>query len=540
MKQSLVKRLNTYQTKASILTTPLTEAELAEKEACEQSLATFIKHAWKWVEGGRPYIHNWTTEVIALTLTLMFERKLRNVVINIPPRMGKSTICGVLFPAWAWIKNPNEQFFCASFSHSLSLRDSLRCRRLIESPWYRRLWGDKFSLVGDQNTKSRYDNTARGYRIASSVGGSITGEGSDTMIVDDGNNMNEVYSDIIREGVNEWWDQVMPMRVNNFKTACRLVIQQRGHVRDLTGHILSKDDAGDWFKLILPMEYEKNHEIKCDKIPGYGKADLRNKEGELLWPERIDATELRKIKANMNSEATIAGQLQQRPSPATGGLIKKAWYKLWKQPETPECHYIIQSWDTALSTEVTACYSACSTWGVFNWEGASNLILLNLWRGQVGMPELRRMAQRLYFNYLDDGEGDPLDWTMQPDEVLIEAKANGLSLLQELSRAGVTVTKFNPTPYGGKIARAHKASPLIEGGRVWLPAKPPHYVNLRNYAEVLLEASAKFPSGESSSGYDDIVDTMTQVIIKLKNSGFLSHPTDPESEPSFKKKITLA
>jgi predicted phage terminase large subunit-like protein len=517
------------------------DEDMRERSLCEGSLYEFVKRAWPYVEGGKEFTPGWHIEAIAEHLEAIYKRDIHNLVINISPRCSKSTLVSCMFPAWIWTNNPSEQFLCSSYAQILSTRDSVKCRRIISSPWYQKLWGHRVSLTGDVNTKLRFDNTRNGYRIASSVGGSNTGEGGSILLFDDPNNAKEIDSEVMRDATNDWWDQVMSTRLNDPKTGCRVVVQQRLHEKDLTGHILGKDDGNHWVHLMLPMELEIDRRCVTIPLPSTKNCvtpqkpwqDPRTYEGELMWPERMGRKELDKLKADLGSEYTIAGQLQQRPSPAGGGIIKKEWFNTWEERDPPECHYIITSFDTALTTTKTSAYSCATTWGVFNdpYE-VPHVILLSMWKGRVEMPELYEMAQRLSRNYLDTNLDEPLGYEgPKPNQILVEAKANGLSLIQMLSRAGVFVTRFDPNRHGNKIARARLMTPMLEAGRVWLPAKPPHFDQLRPYADELLEACAVFPNAESN----DVVDSMSQALIKIIESQAVYHPEDyrPEYLPKF-------
>jgi hypothetical protein len=203
----------------------------------------------------------------------------------------------------------------------LSIRDSVKCRTLIESPWYQRFWGDCFALASDQNTKTRFDNDRSGYRIATSVGGTATGEGGDRVVCDDPHNVQEAESDSIRKGTTEWWDVVMSTRVNDPRTAAKVVVMQRCHQRDLSGHLL---EQGGWEHLCLPAEYEGS-----SPTTSIGFVDPRQNHEELLWRERFGPKEIADLKISLGSYA-VAGQLQQRPSPSGGGIFKRHWFRYFQ------------------------------------------------------------------------------------------------------------------------------------------------------------------------------------------------------------------
>lgn len=357
---------------------------------------------------------------------------------------------------------------------------------------------------------------------------------------DDPSNALDGESEIQRERKIDWWTQVWSTRLNNKKNDCRIVVQQRIHERDITGYILDHDDLNEWTKLILPMEFEEKRRSKTIVLPstnGQIWEDPRVKEGQLLWPERINENELKSLKAALGSSYVIAGQLQQRPSPEAGGIIKKAWFQWWKDSTPPEIEFTVQSWDTAFSSGKTSAYSACTTWGVFyDHNYIENVILLSMWRGRVEYTDLREMAKRLYFDYRDiNKEREPKFKGRPIDLFLIEAKASGDPLIRDLGLAGIKAIPVNPNGRGDKIKRVHFVTPLIEGGRVWLPAKPPRYDTLLPFADEFLESVACFPNLESN----DIVDTMSQALMKLKTGLFLRHPKDERPSPPSYKEIKV-
>jgi len=476
-----------------------------------RSLKEFIKNCWQTIEPGREFYDNWHIDAVSEHLQAVVDGKVKRLIINIPPRHMKSISVAVALPAWTWTIQPQKRFLFASYAASLSIRDSVKCRRLIDSQWYQDHFGGVFNLTSDQNQKQRFENNQTGYRIATSVDGALTGEGGDIIVVDDPHNVREAESSAVRESVLDWWDQAMQSRLNDPKTGAFIIITQRVHENDLTGHILSNDTDGEWEHLCLPARYEIGHPTPTQSSLGF--TDPRTKEGDLLWPERIDEKTLGSLEKSLGTYAA-AGQLQQRPMPKGGGILKAEWWVPWEKQDLPDIEYVIQSWDTAFSTKEKTSYSARTTWGVFRYRGQMNAIAIDMWYDRVTYPELRRAAQEAYDLY-------------EPDAVLIEKKASGQSLLQDLRIAGVPVLEYLPDR--DKEARAHAASALLEDGRIWFPFG-------RKWAKDLISICAAFPSGDN----DDIVDTCTQAWLRLRKGWFVTHSQDyEEDEQEPRQRVTL-
>jgi predicted phage terminase large subunit-like protein len=496
----------------------------------QASLHEFVKQAWKILEPETDFVDGWHIKAICEHLEAVTEGKIRNLIINVPPRTCKSTIVSVMWPAWWWIREPHKRFLCASHSNDISMRDSVNCRSIIESDWYQDNWGHIVHLEKSKNTQRKFENSKTGSRQSTSVGSKITGANGDVLIGDDLNDTKDVFSDTIRNGTNQWYGSAFSGRVNNRKTSCKVIMAQRSHEMDVTGYIIGKDKDKRWVKLILPMEFETAKRCKTIRLKSANDEiwqDQRTIEGELLWPEQDGPEEVAQRKEDLGNEYNVAGQLQQRPAPSEGGIIKKPWFKWWMKEKPPKILQVIQSWDTALEAKATG-WSACTTWGLFQDENRNyNVILLGSSRKKWEFPDLRAMAKRLAYDYRDDGSVE-----LTPSEnytcnyVLVEKKASGHSLIHELSRAGIMVVGFNPTRYGDKITRAKTVTHLMEAGRVWVPASPPGFVSLRPYAEEFVEFCSLFPNSDSK----DVVDSTTQVLIRLIEEGYLTHPKDKKVE----------
>jgi predicted phage terminase large subunit-like protein len=499
------------------------------KEEAEASLYEFFKQAWHVIEGGTEFVDEWYLESIANSLEDCYYRRIKNLLINIPPRKGKSNLITIAFPTWVWIHNPEERFMCASYTNKLSLNLADKSRNIIKSKWYQDNWGHLFKLRKDKDSQGYFANDKTGFRQSTSVGSFVTGEGCGILITDDPNDPSG-ESEAILDSVNNWWSQKWYNRVNNENTAVRILVQQRSQsTNDVSGNIISNDTKNEWVKYILPMEFESS--VKSNF------KDIRTKEGELL--SKRDTPEIvERLKKTIGSYG-YAAQYQQRPAPLEGGMIKKNWFKLYQFDQLPEFVYIIQSWDTALTAHDDSNYSACTTWGVFlDRYDNENVILLSTWRDRIEYPELRDRVKRLSRDYRDVGI-TPLLGNIEryiPDTIIIEAKASGDPLIQDLNRAGVYCKPFVPNKYGDKIQRVRLVTPLIESGVVWVPCQKGNTSKMADFAEEFITSISYFPNVSSR----DYVDTMTQALIVLRNGSTIKHPKDYyEPDDEYKETVRL-
>lgn len=315
----------------------LNDRDALIKEACERHLRHFIKFAWPIVEPAYKYYSNWHIDAICEHLEYVRRSEIQQLLINIPPRCMKSTSCSVMFPAWVWTTTPHAKYVYSSYAQNLSTRDSMAMRRLVKSRWYQNYWPIEFEQ--DEDNKTKYRNNKTGYRIATSVGGTNTGEGGDYVVADDPHNVVEGESDAKRTQALLWWDEAMSSRLNDPKTGRRIVIMQRVHELDLSGHLLEK---GGWVHLCLPMEYHAKS--KC-YIKQTGFEDPRTEEGELMWPERIGPNELERLKQNLGAYA-YANQYDQLPAPRKGAMIDVDKIEVRQEPSAP-IKKAIRAWDKA-------------------------------------------------------------------------------------------------------------------------------------------------------------------------------------------------
>lgn len=525
------------------------------KVECEESLYAFLRHHWRPITSA-PFTHGWPIEAVAEHLQAVVDGEIKRLIINIPPRCSKSSLCSVAFPAWTWAQpiqsptsGPGVQFLFASHGRDLALRDSVACRRVIESDEYQALWGDYYKLTTDQNTKTRFDNSFGGSRLATSVGSSLTGEGGNIIVVDDPNNAQDANSEAKIIETIEWWDGALSTRLNDPKTGAFVIVQQRLSERDMTGYILEKD-IGDWVHLCLPMRYEWNRHsytsIGWDDPRGCDEEgnplvvvaedgarhardfeaalELEKREGTLLWPERFGEREVALLERQMGPW-TAAGQLQQRPEPKGGGIIKRDWWQLWELDNLPGADYIIAALDTAYTTKQENDMSAITVWGVFS--GGDGKAVVNRTAGKDGssLVELSRTYTEehpkviLLYAWQDRLELHDLVQRVQTtmkqfkvDKLLIENKAAGHSVAQELRRLfnieDFMVQLVDPKSQD-KVARLYSIQHLFAEGLIYAPD--------RAWAEMVITQCAAFPKGK----HDDLVDTVSMGLRHLRELGLL-------------------
>lgn len=484
-----------------------------ERRAASASLYEFVKQSWGVVEPGVEFVPSWHIEGICEHLEAVTAGDIRKLLINIPPRHSKSTIVSVMWPMWEWLTAPQQKFLCSSYSSTLSIRDNLKARRLIQSPWYQERWGHVFKLAGDQNAKQRFENDKTGYRIATSVGGTATGEGGSRLVIDDPHSAREAQSDTIRESAIEWFDMVWSTRLNDQKRDAMVTIMQRLHEKDLSGHIL--EDIGGWEHLMIPAEWDGERRVTI-----LGPYDPRTKKGELICPQRFGEKEITELKQLLGTYGS-AGQLQQDPTPSEGGILKTKYFNLWPHDEgLPPFEYILQSYDCAFTEKTTGDPTACTVWAVFTHKGKRQIMLIDAWDEHLSYPALRtRAIEDWSTEYGGTSAKDGIRRARRPDRILVEAKASGQSLLQDLRLAKVPAVGYNPGN-ADKVSRAHQASPTLELGLIWVPESGKNLGQPVSWASAFLKQVAKFPVAE----HDDYVDTFTQAVIYFKNDGWFELP----------------
>jgi len=509
--------------------------------ACAASLSTFIREAWPILEPATPFVDGWHIDVVAEHLEAVSRGELLRLIVNVPPRTMKSLTTAVFWPAWDWLDHPYLRWLYASYASELSQRDSMKMRRLIKSKGgaeegtiferigyqgvLRLLSSDPWELTKDQDAKTKYETTATGFRLATSVGAMATGEGGDRVVVDDALSAEQARSDAERIKANEWWSGTMSTRFNNAGAAA-VIVQQRLHEEDLTGYLLER---GGWHHLCLPAEYEPKHpfvypdmvrlpdreetvEGKDDEpevvvkpgreLPG----DPRTEEGELLEPVRLGPAKLEELLREQGSYG-YAGQLQQRPAPAEGGMFKKHWWKRF-DAEAPLPMYtrLVVSWDMRFSDSQKAAssYVVGQVWGI---RGADRYLVGQI-RARLSFTETLAAVEAL-------------DEWKQCGAKLIEKKANGEAVLNTFKHKIPGLIDINPKE--SKEARAAAVTPEVEAGNVYLPQgefipAPKGYEPTRT--DDFMHEHAVFPNGS----HDDQVDCLSQLLDWVAKSPMTGAP----------------
>ena len=441
------------------------------------SLYAFIARTFHELNPETEFKPNWHIEVIAAELETCWRGETTRLIINVPPRSLKSQAASVAFPAWLLGQNPSAQIICASYAQDLANKHAMDCRSVLASDFYRSIFPTRLS--SQRHAVQEFMTTQKGVRLATSVGGVLTGRGADFIIIDDPLKPDEALSEVQRNSVNEWFDHTLYSRLNDKRTGRIIVIMQRLHEDDLVGHVLSQSDK--WKVLRFPAIAEEDETYTIQTL--FGRRCFHRKTGEALHPDREPLEVLQSIRETQGAY-NFAGQYQQAPAPLGGGMIKAGWFKSYTQNDLPpKFEMVFQSWDTANKPSELSDYSVCTTWGVKQ----KNLYLLHVLRKRMDYPALKRAVseQAQAFN---------------PRTILIEDKASGTQLIQELIHDRVHgIQRYEPKM--NKEMRMHSASSTIENGFVYLPEKA-------EWLPAYLHELTAFNKGK----YDDQVDSTSQAL----------------------------
>ena len=418
---------------------------------------------------------------------------LKRLIINMPPRHSKSLFSSFLLPAYYLGHHPKKKIIQASHTADLSVGFGRQTRNLMDSKEYQEIFPG-VSIAGDAKAAGKWSTSMGGEYYAVGVGGALAGRGAHLLVIDDPISEQEAImaesNPEIYDKIYEWYQSGPRQRLQ--PGGAIAIIMTRWGLKDLTGQVLKKaineDGVDKWevieFPAILPS-------------------------GAPLWPEFWSLAELEAIKAELPVSKWNA-QYMPHPTSEEGALIKRDWWKIWKQKTPPKPVAILQSWDTAFGKTERSNYSACTTWGVFypdeDESNAPNVILLDCMKEKLEFPELKRKAMELY-----------REW--EPDMCIIESKAAGAPLIYELRAMGIPVSEFTPSRGQDKIARVNAITDIFASGRVWRPDK--------RWAEEVADECAAFPNGES----DDVVDTTAQAFLRLRQGGWIGAASDDWDDP---------
>jgi predicted phage terminase large subunit-like protein len=466
----------------SNLAPPLRPEEFAV--VLKHDLTSFIERSFYELHPATPLDLAPHIEVIATKLEAVRRGQIKRLIINLPPRHLKSHCVSVAFVAWLLGHHPTSQVICASYGQDLADDLAAACRRVMRSGFYRTLFGN---VLGGRQAVNDFETQRGGRRLATSVGGVLTGRGADIIILDDPQKADDALSESSRKATHIWFDNTLLSRLNNKTTGSIVIVMQRLHQDDLVGHVLEQED---WDVLCLPAIAEVD---ECHLIDGpLGRRFFRRKAGDILHPARESAVSLANTRGAI-AEFSFAAQYQQNPIPLGGAIVKTDWLRYYEPGEQPADFWeIIQSWDTANKSGELNDYSVCTTWGSVD----EVYYLLDVCRKRLNFPELKREVARLADLYC-------------PHTIVIEDKASGTQLLQDLSNEGhLNATPYSPPAGADKIMRLHAQTALFENGKVLLPKEAPW---LHEYVAEI--------TGFPGSRYADQVDSTTQALDHLRQNG---------------------
>jgi predicted phage terminase large subunit-like protein len=433
----------------------------------------FVKRCFMTLNPGFPYLDNWHILVIAYLLDRIRRGEINRLIINLSPRHLKSLMVSVAFPAYLLGLEPWHRIFAISYGTELSSKHASDFRSIVESPWYRRAFR---AMRISRSVEDEISTTAKGFRKATSVYGTLTGLGGDIFIIDDPQKPVDAQSDVQRDRLNQWVSNTLMSRLDNKERGIIIVVMQRVHLNDLSGYLI---DAGGWTVLNLPALAEQE-----EKIPISATEFHVRHIGEALHPELESAESLKKLQAKIGPDI-FAAQYQQTPVPVGGAMIKRAWLRYYdKLPERTYGVRILQSWDTAAKDGILNDWSVCTTWMLIK----DYYYLIDVTRGRYDYPTLRGTAFALARKY-------------RPHDVLIENASTGIALAQEFKQISFDGMINLVSVEHDKVGRLYVNQGKFAAGLVLFPRNAP-------FLPVLEAELLTFPQCKT----DDQVDSISQAL----------------------------
>jgi predicted phage terminase large subunit-like protein len=432
-------------------------------------------------------------------LLMEVEQNIKNrIAVSMAPRMGKSQMISIYYPAWYLGKHPDHKVIVASHTADLAVVMARKVRNLINTPEYKAIFPNT-NIASDAKAAAQWNTTKGGEYFAIGVGGALAGRGAHLIIADDPLSEQDIKAGNTTslDNAYEWFSAGLRTRLMPEGKIC--VLHTRWHQRDLIGRLI-KDSAMN----------EGGDTYETFEFPAILNEGTENEKS--IWPEQWSIESLQQTRASMHHIMwQWYAQYQQNPTAAEAAIIKRDWIRWWEKDDPPKIDFIVQAFDTALTTKERSDFSVCHTWGV--WEnyddGTQNVILLNKVKGKYEFPELKAMAHEQYKLW-------------EPDSVIVEAKASGQPLIDEMRRSGIFVQDFSPGKGQDKIARLNAVADMFASGHVWFPENA--------WAAATVEEILAFPAGE----HDDEVDTMTLAMMRIRKGGLLRLSSDHEdNEPRY-------